>query len=287
MRINFKTLAGMAVCVLGVLSTSSCSKDEFFGLEDSVYLENSLKTEIAMSQEFADYMIACFNMAQKMKEPVDTSDFKIQGVVDGKPVYFETGSNESARIALEKLKKSYPELENADQLDFDEIQEIAFSNTKALKGIAPKKSTKVFGNQSNYWIYNASQGYDDWYFNFYDDGYWYFEAYMSEYSALSNVMWNCGESYAGYSNGGGLIFNDHSAVSMVGYGNRWPYIAGGEGQYGSVSPHAYADFIIVPSAYLPSIELYELTANLGGYYWASGRIHYIYNEELEYVRFMW
>ena len=67
MRIKVKTLAGMVACLMGVLATASCSKEEFFGLEDSVYLDNSLKTEIAMSQEYADYAIACYNYRGDIK----------------------------------------------------------------------------------------------------------------------------------------------------------------------------------------------------------------------------
>ena len=34
MRKKLKNIAGIAMCVLGVLATSSCSKDEFFGLNE-------------------------------------------------------------------------------------------------------------------------------------------------------------------------------------------------------------------------------------------------------------
>ena len=54
-----KTIAGMAACARGVISASSCSKEEFFGLENSEYLDNSLKTEIAMSHEYVDLVLAC------------------------------------------------------------------------------------------------------------------------------------------------------------------------------------------------------------------------------------
>ncbi|MBO7113991.1 MAG: hypothetical protein J6V95_02335 [Bacteroidaceae bacterium] len=276
MRKNFKTLAGMAICILGALAASSCSKDEFFGLEDSEVLDYSTKTEIALSQEYADYAIAYFNMIETMKQPVDTTEMEIQGVVNGKPVYFKHGSS-SVKESLELLKKAYPELEKADKIDFDEIQSIALSRNKALKDIASKmdSSTKYYYNGKYY-----SYGSDAWVDNIsgYEDG-WYFYSHNMVEGAVSDVIWYCGEN--GFNmNGGGLIFSDWSAVSMVGYGEWWPNIVNN-------APYAEADFIVLPSTNIYGVELWNIAWNLGPAYYNSGRIHYVYNEEYDYTTFLY
>jgi len=59
-----------------------------------------------MSQEYADYVIACYNLAKEMNQPQDTADMQIQGVVDGKPIYFKVESSyESLLVLMENLKK--------------------------------------------------------------------------------------------------------------------------------------------------------------------------------------
>lgn len=296
MKNLFVKIAGMSVCVLGVLSTTSCSKEDFFGLEDSE-LNYSQKTEIALSREFADYAISCSNLAKEMKTPVDTAEMQVQRAFDGKPIYFSTGSNESVKKSLDELKKAYPELAHADQYDFDEILEIALSQNKSLKGLTPKKKTKstdyYWGESySDFWIWTVSDESDRHEFTYDGDGYWTFTSFNSDLLAISHVVWNCGEN-AGFfpQNGGGLIFLDNSAVAFVGNGQDWPDIAGGGPQSNDFYlPYIYrpsADFIVLPITDLPSYELYDFTYGLGAAYWGSGRIHYIYNEQMEYVRFLW
>ena len=270
MRKNFKTLAGMAICILGALAASSCSKDEFFGLEDSEVLDYSTKTEIALSQEYADFAIAYFNMIESMQQPVDTTEMEIQGVVNGKPVYFKQGSS-SVKESLEILKKAYPEFEKADKIDFDEIQSIALSKNKALKDIASKmdSSTKSYGNYSYDWVD---------YYDGYKDG-WYLSAYNMVYGAVDDVIWHCGEN--GFNMcGGGFIFTDCTAASMVGYGEYWPSFAR------NVS-NSEADFIVLPSADVYAVELWDIAWHLGPAYYNSGRIHYVYNAEYDYTTFFY
>ena len=282
MRKKIQTLAGMAVCALGILATSSCSKDEFFGLEDSVYLDNSLKTEIALSQEFADYAIACYNIVNEMNQPMDTANMQIQGIVDGQPVYYTTGSQEYIIELKEKLKNAYPELAKADRLDFDEIMEIAISNNKVLKGILPNKITRSYPDYnkiSNMWIYNASEGDSVDELFFFDSGScgeWWFKAFSNSFSALNHVIWFVGEEWC-YPNGGGLIFADDSAVGMLGDGECWPTIAS------RVGPRAEADFIILPDANLSQFEIWDFAWHLGPEYYNSNRVHYLYNDEMQFV----
>lgn len=262
----------MAACVLGVISASSCSKEEFFGLENSEYLDNSLKTEIAMSQEFADYSIACYNLMQEMSQSVDTTDMQIQGIVNGKPIYFKTGSDESLKNLYEGLIKAYPEMTKADKLDIEEIQEIALSKNKALKGLA--KSTKYnYYRQSESWILSASGGWTDW---IYIDGDWTFESHWMSYSAVSNALLYCGENSFGM-NGGGLVFGDDSGVSMIGYGEYWPYMR----RYGGPTPEA--NFLVAPNANIYNLEIWDIAYALGPGFYQDCRVHYIFNEEMEYM----
>lgn len=277
----------MAVCLLGVLSTSSCSKEEFFGLEDSVYLDNSIKTEIAMSQEFADYILACRNLVNEMKmgQSLDTTDMQIQGIVDGRPLYFKTGSYEAGKNLLEKLKKAYPELEKADQVDFDEIQKIAFSKNKDLKGLASPKisKTKSWGGEAGAlgWLMDLSNGEIDDYGQEYmfDDftGRWIFEAHNTVAGAVSKVIYYCGEE--GFNmNGGGYLCSGRigSAISMIGFGQKWPNIMRPE-----------EDFLAAPNIDLSALELWDIAWRLGPGYYGPGRIHYIFNEEMDYVTFFY
>lgn len=280
MRIKDKTLAGLAVCVLGVLATSSCSKDEFFGLEESVYLDNSLKTEIAMSQEFADYSIACLNLMIDMNQPVDTADMQIQGVVNGKPIYFKTGSGNSVKELYDNLLKAYPAMTKADKLDIDEIEEIAMSKNKALKKAV--KATKYYSYnytpyyQSQQWIYNQSQGFSDW--DYYSDG-WWFEAHFTVASAVYEVLWNCAEG-GFYATGGGLLFEDNTAVTMIGYDEYWPSLV----NHGS--PYAERDFLVAPdNVNIYNLEVWDIARNLGHGYWGGNRLHYIFNGEMDYICF--
>lgn len=284
MRIKVKTLAGMAACLMGVLATASCSKEEFFGLEDSVYLDNSLKTEIAMSQVYADYAIACYNLIKEMNQPLDTASMQIQGVVDGKPIYFKTeSSKEYLLVLMEKLKNAYPELANADKLDFDEIQEIAISKNKALKGLFPQKNTKKIvywgWNNSHTWVYSATAGEEINEF-YYDD--WWFKAFDYEFQALNHVIWFLGEGTGeDFTFGGGLFFPDHSAVAMLSYGElEWPSITSGYG-----GPNAEYDFIVIPCDNLTQFEVYNFAYDLGPNYYRSGRTHFVYDLEMQCISF--
>ena len=271
LRINI----GMLVCVLGVLSTSSCSKDEFFGLEGSEYIDNSLKTEIAMSQEFADYLIACIELSNNLSQPVDTAKMQ-QYVVGGKPIYCISDSQESMLVLLDNLKNAYPELTKADRLDFVEIEKIAISKNKLLKGYFPRGFSKTDGSnlgnkQSRSWIYAASEGssYED--ASYQDNtGSWGFKAFDYSIQAISMSIWFVAEgSSEPYGVGAGLIFDDNSGVSMVGYGECWP------SAINSISPSAEADFLIV-SPQIIHTEFYEFFKNLGSGYYESGRQHLVY-----------
>ena len=251
MRKLLKLIAGMAVCTFGVFVTSSCSKDEFFGLEESEIINHSLKTEIALSQEFADYVIACINMSNEMDQLVDTTGSPFKFEVDGNPVCYKSGIQEEILVLMDNLKKAYPELVKADELDFAEIEKIAFSKNKALKGYAPRKILKSndSGLLSNQWLYAASEGSSTDGFLYEDpSGSWTFVAHEKKEIAVSQSMWFVCETPPDNNKlGGGLFFSDGSSVSMTGYGESWPSIT-------NSSPYAQADFVIIP----PSVSYAEM-----------------------------
>lgn len=277
MRNNFKTIAGMAICILGALAASSCSKDEFFGLEDAEYLDYSAKYEIAMSQEYADYAIACFNLVESMNNPIDTTEMIIQGEMKGKPIYTKNDSISPLIDLLNNLKKVYPKLEKADKIDLDEIHSIALSKNEALKDIASKmvrKTTKYYEDrQSGRWLYSVAESYygqSGWGSPWLDVEGWWLTAYDDVYTAINEVIYRCSETYGCYSNGGGLIFDDASGVSMVTgiySGEWWPSVVN------SGSPQPEADFIFMPNV----ASLSDLWYEMGSTYWSNNRRHYVLN----------
>ena len=284
MKRNFKPMAALAVCALGALAVSSCTKDEFFGLEDSVVIDASTKYEIAMSQEYADYARACFNMFEAMNQPVDTTVME-KKEINGKAVYIQNGSTTSVMDLLNSLKKAFPELANADQIDFNEILSIALANNEELNDIKSKmpSRTKYYEDyQSGHWLYSVAENYygiSDWGSPWLDIEGWWFTAYDYRYTAINEVIFRLAESSSPYNYnyegmGGGLIFGDQSAVSMVSWGEyAWPSVIG----YGSPAPEA--DFIVAPTLNITTSELWFY---MGGSYWNGGRTHYVYDYEGNY-----
>ena len=277
MKRNFRPVAALAVCALGALAVSSCTKDEFFGLEDSVVIDASTKYEIAMSQEYADYARACFEMVETMNQPVDTTKMEIKGVINDKPVYTKNGSMSSLTDLLNKLKKAFPELANADKIDFNEIMEIALSNNEGLRDLSSKMPyrTKHYADrQSGHWLYSVAEHYyntSNWGSPWLDIDGWSFVAYDGVYDAVGEVVYRLSGCYS-EGTGGGLIFGDWSAVSMVSFGEySWPDAI----SYGSPAPEA--DFIVAPS-----LNLNDLWYYMGGSYWGGGGTHYIYDYEGNY-----
>jgi len=281
MKRNFRPVAALAVCALGALAVSSCTKDEFFGLEDSVVIDASTKYEIAMSQEYADYARACFEMVETMNQPVDTTKMEIKGVINDKPVYTKNGSMSSLTDLLNKLKKAFPELANADKIDFNEITEIALSNNENLKDLSSKilSRTKSYEDrQSGHWLYSVAEHYyniSSWDSPWLDIENWLFTAFDGVYDAVGEVIYLTTETCYSYdATGGGIIFGDWSAVSMVCFGEYlWPDAV----SYGSPAPEA--DFIVVPSL---NMSMTDLWYYMGGSYWSGGRTHYIYDHRGNY-----
>ena len=262
MKTEIKTLAGIVVCALGSLVFSSCSKDEFFGLEDAEVLDYSTKYEIAMSQEYVDYVIACYNMVEIMNQPVDTTQMEVCGVINGKRVYAKTDSCASALDLLESLKKAYPILLKADKIDIDEIRAIALEKNETLKEMSSKKAsfTKVSPFKSFRWAESLGH----YGCSFIEEG-WWFNLFAEVHDAVNDIIWSTSEG--GFLMGGGLIFSDYTAVSMTGIG-LWPSVVN------SGTPRANADFIVAPTnePYINWGELWDF----GPEYSEGVRLHYVY-----------
>lgn len=275
MKRNFKPMAALAVCALGALAVSSCTKDEFFGLEDSVVIDASTKYEIAMSQEYADYARACFNIAESMKVEVDTTQMESFVNEDGKKIYYQGSSSQDNVIELlEILKKAFPEIEKADAIDFAEIQSIALTNNDALSDIAAKSSavsTKGYNPSALEWLRSAYRCY----YNLdYTPTIWSADmdgAYFSYYSNVSAAV-NSAICATVDTNGywyGGYIWNDYSSTLISSCNPYWPEVS----EYGSPVPEA--DFLVYPVAGNTIEGSWELSF-YGDFYW-SHRTHYVYD----------
>lgn len=288
MKLTIKGLALMAICTLGILVVSSCTKDEFFGLEDSEVLDYSTKYEIAMSQEFSDYVIKTIGFIEELDNPVDTTGQKLYCVIDDKPVYVKTGTSiyQDVLESLSSLKKKYPQLTKADAIDFDELIKIALSNNEDLSTYAAiyKSETKAGLYNSRSWFVQLLNG--TWGEDYYCDGdlgcmnatqdgkTWYMGAWWNKVSAVNQAIYLSQEANV---TTGGFFWGDGSGTSMIcsqaeGDLMPWPRFA----TNGPLRPEA--DFMVRPSGNLALPE-----SNIGDYYFHTGRMHFIYNYEGEYA----
>lgn len=290
MNRKIKTMAGMAICLLEVLTTISCSKDEFFGLEDSVVVDSVTKLEIAMSQEFADYTKACFRFIEELNLPVDTTERKLYCIIDGKPVYVKTGTSSYQDVleSMKRLKTTFPELAKADVIDYDDILMIALSNNESL-GIYETKFHPAVTRGGQ--LYNSRSWFVQLLNNAWSEGYycdgdlsnmtvsqdgktWNMNAWWNTVSAINQAIYLSQETHV---TTGGFFWGDGSGTSMIssqaeGDLIAWPRFA----TTGLLRPEA--DFMVRPSGNLALPE-----SNIGQHYFQTGRIHYIYNYEGQYA----
>ena len=267
---KFRTLAGMAVFALGVLATSSCSKDEFFGLEDSQFIDASTKTEIAMSQEYVDFVLACSEMADYMSQPMDTTTAEVKIGPDGKRILYKEGPQLSAMALFEVLKEKYPELEKADKMDLDEILKIALSKNTVLKGEASKATPKtkaVATCMSWYWAQTLGKTPTG-----FNAEYWSFKCFpymdVSSIQGLLLIASGNDEAYLG-----GLIFSDLSIATMSSGPESWPSIVN-DGY-----PRAGSDFVIYYSSQSLGYNPSKLARQLGPEYYEGSKTHYVFMYE--------
>ena len=258
---KFRTLAGMAVFALGVLATSSCSKDEFFGLEESEVIDASTKTEIAMSQEYVDFVLACSEMAEYMSQPMDTTNAEVKIGPDGKRILYSEGPQLSAMALFEALKEKYPELKEADQMDFEEIMEIALSKNKALKKVAATKTTDAFPD-SFAWALSLGLSTND-------NG--YLACYPFDVPALQILMFWASEYDDLYL--GGLVFGDGSTATLMSEPCWWPDLIN------QGFPAAETDFVLSYSSGSIGNTWGDVMYQLGPAYYAYPKTHYIFSYE--------
>lgn len=236
MRIQTKRMAGMVMCVLSVVATSSCSKEDFFGLNEYETLDYSKKTEIALSQEFTDYYLACIEVGKVINQWSDSID-----TTKGAPQNY---TGESLVKLLDKLKEAFPELLNADDPDFDDIRKIALSKNKTLKALAkknrPSANTKSYEYTSYYYGYSELMSfYSDSdgcisYLNYIDhknpydcfvfrgNGYDLYSCAGLE-EAVSRIICSTNEqgNYYNIGNSFGCVFSV-GAIAVINRGEQWP-----------------------------------------------------------------
>ncbi len=280
----------MAMCVLGVLATSSCSKDEFFGLNEYESLDNFKKTEIALSQEYADYLIACSQITKAMDKLSDTTKVQNKGTIEGKEIaYEETGV--SLIDLISKLMQAYPELAYADVPDLDDIHKIALSKNKALKGYTYYSKSNI-KTRSEYFTYMSSKGevdypsyaqawcgiLNDWrhghpYKTWADEDGFHFQPYDDKNSAFMTAF-ICGleaHDETEFYKIGGLVFSDDSAVMVIGRGEwaEWPSFINDS------YPTAEQDFCLVwnGTESMNPVDMGNRAAMMGATFNLGGRTH--------------
>ena len=262
---KFRTLAGMAVFALGVLATSSCSKDEFFGLEESEVIDASTKTEIAMSQEYVDFVLACSELAEYMSQPMDTTTAEVKIDPDGKRILYKEGPQLSAMALFEVLKEKYPILEKADKMDLDEIMEIALSKNKALKKVTATKTTDAYPDS---FAWANSLGIPT---NGCSLGCGGMECYPFDVPALQILMFWASEYDDLYL--GGLVFGDGSTAILMSEPCWWPDLIN------QGFPAAETDFVLSYSPESIGNTWGDVISQLGPAYNAYPKTHYIISYE--------
>ena len=266
-------MAGMVMCVLSVVATSSCSKEDFFGLNEYETLDYSKMTEIALSQEFTDYYTACIEVGKVINQWNDSID-----ATKGAPQNY---TGESLVKLLERLKEAYPELLNADGPDFDEIRRIALSSNKTLKALAqnnrPSANTRSFeynaGNYGNKYFYSDSEGcisYLNYIYGRHPDqcmhfsavganGYDLYSCYNLDdavYLILSRT-WENGNNYNALCCGG-FVFSE-GAIAVLRNGEQWPEAL----SYLPVTPEKDFYFVNVTAGTLTQGQITYLEASYG------------------------
>lgn len=139
-------MVGITVCICGLLIVSSCSKDEFFRIEDTPSIDLQTMNDIAESQLYIDYQKAYFTLAQELSN-IDSTNIGRVVISDGDTL-FENVRYISFGGMIElydSLLKVYPELKEVDEADLMQIQKIALSKNLTLLEMVPQsKITKGY-----------------------------------------------------------------------------------------------------------------------------------------------
>lgn len=270
MRIKTKKMAGMVMCVLSVVATSSCSKEDFFGLNEYETLDYSKKTEIALSQEYTDYFTACIEVGEIIRQRADSLDS-----TKGAPNNY---TGESLIKLLGKLRATYPELNNADRPDYEDIRKIALLKNKALKALAQKKTPSTNTRSFEYYAGNyGKQSFDldaeacISYMTYatggspYNSGclfgnnYAIYACYSlnDAVDCILSLTWengNCNNATAC----GGLLFSN-SALAIIKSGEEWPSVL----NYIPITPEKDFYFVNVTAGTLTQGQIAYLEASYG------------------------
>lgn len=294
-----KFLFRLTVCALSVLATTSCSKDEFFGIEEAQLIDETTMLAIATSEEYYEYEMACLYFMEELND-IDTSKMHVYTVINGKPIYVKSGSDSYKNVLKHKenLMKIYPELLHASVIELKQIQNIALSKNNTLREHTMKvspfliKRTKSGNDEAHAWLQHVSSSTYNWgYEHNWDTGAYTNTTEYGEYTfhfdlqvyenSIEAVNQARNKSISTEKEVGGLAWNDASAVTVFNreagpYYMYWPRTDG--------SPYPTYDFHFHPSGDLTPSELDRQFWN--NHY----RVHYIFdwlgNFEIYYGNFL-
>ncbi len=223
--ISLKSLAVMAVCVMGAFFAASCSSDEFYGIEeDADAVVFSTLTKIANSAEYLEYQKQAF-LAQQAIAGIDTTKMVKVGEIDGEPIFAtESVSIQEALDARQKLVEAYPEFEKTTDAEKNQILNIAMMNNKSLRSIAPTSAINMtkgsyFETLASAYTLSSFETYAMGYtvYGGYNLGFadWYPEDNF--YNAIARAV---NESESSRALACGYIFDDHSGIFIDDWRNN-------------------------------------------------------------------
>lgn len=134
-----KFLFRITVCALSVLATTSCSKDDFFRIDDTPCVDLQTKYAIAGSDIYIDYQIACFAFADELSKIDSTKRSRVL-ILNNDTVYENVYVISFSKVCElhDSLLNVYPVLKDADEVDLIQILNIALNNNSTLRDLVPK-----------------------------------------------------------------------------------------------------------------------------------------------------
>lgn len=149
-QLNLKRFACMVIAILFMTVITSCTSDEFFGIEED-YKGMSFSTleKIAYSKEYIEYekiSLSLFNTLQS----VDTTNMVSLHYFGGEKIYANKQiiSVKSLIEARQELLALFPEYENVNKEEKNQIFNLAIMNNKSLRKMAERHNVVVRGTKS-------------------------------------------------------------------------------------------------------------------------------------------
>lgn len=137
---KLKKNAVMTVCIIGACFATSCTSDEFYGIQEKTEsLDFPTLSKIARSKEFIEYQKQAF-LNIEIINSIDNTKKEVVDFFQGKPVY-AIGNVLSIRPYLDarkKLLEEYPEFIKITDEDKNQILSLAILNNKSLRQLAEK-----------------------------------------------------------------------------------------------------------------------------------------------------